>query len=123
MVNQVRSQARSCGGVAVAAAPALVWDARLEDAAQVQSSYQQQIRTMTHTGAGGSDGGQRITTAGFTWSAWGENVGWNYPNAAAMLQGWVNSPGHCLNLMEPAFTHLGWARVGAYDTMNLARPR
>jgi uncharacterized protein YkwD len=123
MVNQVRSQARMCGAVSFPAAPPLTWDARLEEAARVQSSYQLQINTMTHTGAGGSDGGQRITAAGFSWNAWGENVGWNYPNAAAMLQGWVDSPGHCHNLMEPIFTKLGWSRVGAYDTMNLARER
>ncbi len=123
MVNQVRSQPRSCGTQAFSAAPALVWDARLEEAARVQSSYQMQISTMTHTGAGGSDGGQRITAAGFMWNAWGENVGWNYPNATAMLQGWVNSPGHCHNLMDPTFTQLGWSRVGAYDTMDLARER
>jgi uncharacterized protein YkwD len=119
MVNQVRSQGRVCGS----AAPALVWDARLEEAARVQSSYQSQINTMTHTGAGGSDGGQRITAAGFIWNAWGENVGWNYPNATAMLQGWVNSPGHCRNIMDASFAQIGWSRVGSYDTMNLARER
>jgi uncharacterized protein YkwD len=123
MVNQVRGQARMCGTLSFPAAPPLTWDTRLEEAARVQSSYQLQINTMTHTGAGGSDGGQRITAAGFSWNAWGENVGWNYPTAAAMLQGWVDSPGHCHNLMEPIFTKLGWSRVGAYDTMNLARER
>lgn len=123
MVNQARSQARSCGATAFAAAPPLAWDARLEEAARVQSSYQDSISTMTHTGAGGSNAGQRMTAAGFIWGTWGENVGWNYPGATAMLQGWINSPGHCANIMEPAFTHIGWTRVGAYDTMVLGRPR
>lgn len=123
MVNQARSQARSCGATAFAAAPPLTWDARLDEAARVQSSYQDSISTMTHTGAGGSNAGQRMTAAGFIWGTWGENVGWNYPGATAMLQGWINSPGHCVNIMEPAFTHIGWTRVGAYDTMVLGRPR
>lgn len=123
MVNQARGQARSCGATAFAAAPPLTSDARLDEAARVQSSYQDSISTMTHTGAGGSNAGQRMTAAGFIWSTWGENVGWNYPGATAMLQGWINSPGHCANIMEPAFTHIGWTRVGAYDTMVLGRPR
>jgi uncharacterized protein YkwD len=89
----------------------------------MHSSYQSQINSMTHTGAGGSDGGQRIAAAGFSWSGWGENIGWSDPGAAAMLQGWVTSPGHCQNLMNPIFTHIGWSRVGAYDTMDLARQR
>jgi uncharacterized protein YkwD len=123
MVNQARSQARSCGGTAFAAAPPLVWDARMEDAARVQSTYQDRISTMTHTGDGGSNAGQRMAASGFNWSRWGENVGWNYPDASAMLVGWLNSPGHCTNIMNPEFTHIGWARVGTYDTMDLARPR
>ena len=78
---------------------------------------------MTHTGAGGSNAGQRMNAAGFNWNSWAENVGWNYPSANDMLQGWVNSPGHCANIMGPSFTHVGWSRVGTYDTMVLGRQR
>lgn len=123
MVNQARSESRVCGGITYPAVAPLVWDTRLEQAALAHSSYQQQIDTMTHTGSGGSSGGQRIAANGFKWSSWGENVGWNYQSAAAMLQGWLNSAGHCTNIMKPVFTHIGWARVGAYDTMDLANLR
>ena len=123
MVNLARSQRRTCGGTVYPAAPPLKWDARLEAAARGQSEYQSQIRTMTHDGAGGADMGERITTAGFPWRSVAENVGWNYPNASDMLQGWLASPGHCVNIMRPTLTHVGWARVDAYDTMDLARLR
>lgn len=99
----------------------MAWDSRLEEAARGHSAYQAQIGQLTHTGAGGSQAGQRITAAGFNWNYWGENVGWNYPNAASMMQGWLTSPGHCSQIMDPRFTHVGWARVSSYDTMNLAR--
>lgn len=121
LVNQARAQARSCGGTAFAAAPPIAWDNRLEEAARGHSAYQSQIRQLTHTGSGGSSAGERMTAAGFPWNYWGENIGWNYANATSMMQGWLNSPGHCSQIMSTGFTHVGWARVGAYDTMNLAR--
>ena len=120
-VNQARAQSRACGTTVFAAAQPLAWDTRLEDTARGHSAYQAQIGQLTHTGTGGSQAGQRITTAGFTWSYWGENIGWNYPNAASMLQGWLTSPAHCSQIMDSRFTHVGWANVSGYDTMNLGR--
>ena len=45
--------------------------------------------------------------------------------------GWMNSPGHCANLMNPGFTDIGVACVkggsgntyGTYWTMDLGTPR
>ncbi len=121
LVNQARGQARSCGGTSFAAAAPVVWDTRLEEAARGHSAYQSQVAQLTHNGANGSNAGQRLTAAGFAWNYWGENVGWNYPSPTAMLAGWLTSPGHCLQIMDSRFTHVGWARVGAYETMNLGR--
>ena len=121
LVNQARSQGRSCGGTALAAAASVAWDTRLEEAARSHSAYQSQVAQLTHTGANGSNAGQRITAAGFPWNYWGENVGWNYPSPTAMLAGWLTSPGHCSQIMDSRFTHVGWARVGAYETMVLGR--
>ena len=123
MINQSRGQARNCGVTAFPAVGPLAWDARIEEAARAHSAYQSQVNTLSHTGAGGSDVGQRLNAAGFAWTSWGENVGWNYPTAQAVFQGWLDSPGHCANLMNANFTMVGWARVGVYDTMDFAIPR
>ena len=45
-----------------------------------------------------------------------ENVGWNYPTAAAQFEGWQNSPGHDRNMLDPKITGAGIARAGAYVT-------
>jgi hypothetical protein len=44
----------------------------------------------------------------------GENVAWGYPSAAAAFQGWVNSPGHLANLLNPSFKSVGFGNVGVY---------
>ena len=123
LTNQARTQARQCGGVAYPSAPPLAWDTQIESAARVQSNYQSQIRTMTHSGPGGSTLADRVTSTGFAWRSIGENVAWNYSSASEALQGWLNSPGHCANIMNPRYTVVGWVTVDGYDTMDLARPR
>ena len=41
-----------------------------------------------------------------------ENVAYGYPSGAAVTQGWLDSPGHRANLLNPAFKLLG---VGAAE--------
>lgn len=55
-------------------------------------------------------------TNGLNYSWGGENIGWNngYADAdspVAIHEGFMNSPGHRANVLEPSFTHGG---VGAY---------
>ena len=42
-----------------------------------------------------------------------ENLGAGYSSPAAVFQGWVNSPGHNVNLLNESATHMG---VGFYQT-------
>ena len=37
----------------------------------------------------------------------GENIGLGSPTAADVVDGWLHSPGHCANMMEPSFEELG----------------
>lgn len=57
-------------------------------------------------------------------SSTGENVAMGYDTASAVMTGWMNSPGHRANILNPAFTQIaiGLATDGAgrrYWTMNL----
>ena len=58
---------------------------------------------------------------GLQYSWGGENIGWNngYSDAdspVAIHEGFMNSPGHRANVLEPSFTHGG---VGAYGADNV----
>lgn len=121
-VVDITNQRRADNGL-----PPLAIDATLNRVAQNHSAEQAARRTMSHTGADGSDAGQRISRAGYTWSAWGENVAVGYPDAASVMAGWMNSPGHRANILRGTFTEIGiglaYATNGApYWTMDLARP-
>ena len=45
-----------------------------------------------------------------------ENVGWNYPTAEALLDGWRHSPEHLRNLLDPKVRRMGLAARARYVT-------
>ncbi len=48
-----------------------------------------------------------------------QNCGWNYSDANAVTQGWMNSPGHRENLLSPTVSRFGLAfGPGPYWTFN-----
>jgi len=59
-----------------------------------------------HNGSDGSTPQQRITAAGYDWRVSGENVAAGYA-LADMVTAWLNSPGHCQNIMNPKFREIG----------------
>ena len=58
----------------------------------------------SHTGKNGSSPGQRLKAAGASFSSWGENIAKGYSTPQAAHKGWVNSPGHRSNMLNPSFT-------------------
>lgn len=94
-------------------------------AASGHSADQAARQQMSHIGSDGSDGGDRLTRAGFEWGAWGENVAVGQRTAAAVVDAWMGSSGHRANILSGSFTTIGvGAAVGAdgriYWTMLLA---
>ncbi len=50
---------------------------------------------------------ERVTLTGYRWRMTGENIAAGYPDPAAVVEGWLKSPGHCRNLMNPGYRDLG----------------
>lgn len=129
-VNAARASARSCGGSAYGAVPALSWNCKLEAAAAGHSADMASHNFFSHTGSDGLTVGARASAAGYTWSAVGENIAAGYADVERVMQGWLDSPGHCANIMSPNFTELGAASAreagsdyGIYWTQVFGRPR
>ncbi|WKU08737.1 CAP domain-containing protein [Micromonospora sp. HUAS LYJ1] len=117
LVNAERAKA-GCAAVTV--------NAKLTLAAQQHSQDQADHQTMTHTGSDGSNAGQRLDRAGYTWRTYGENVAWNQQTPAAVMQAWMNSSGHRANILNCAFTEIGVGVAtgnGPYWTQDFAAPR
>lgn len=130
LVNIVRAEARHCGTEFFPAATPVGWDDRLEAAAERHSNDMATHNFFSHTGSDGSSVAMRVDAADYAWSAVGENIAAGQRNVREAVDGWVTSPGHCRNLMNPAFESvaLTCSRDEASDyrdywTNVLARPR
>ena len=80
------------------------------------------VRTVREPGGGGPVGAGVSAVASAA-------AGWAF-RRLAVVQGWLNSPGHCANMMSPGFTEMGVAFVvdrkseaGIYWTQVLATPQ
>jgi uncharacterized protein YkwD len=60
-----------------------------------------------HTSLDGRSFVDRIRATDYSGSAAGENIASGFRTAQDTLQGWLKSPGHCVNLMDPDFDHMG----------------
>ena len=60
-----------------------------------------------HINPDGEDPGDRLSSAGYVASTWGENIAFGYPDAESVVAGWMQSDGHCANILRPNFTEIG----------------
>ncbi|ORX66439.1 SCP-domain-containing protein [Linderina pennispora] len=96
----------------------LAIDERLNTMAQKHSDYQNSVSQMTHDDSAGSLG-QRCSAVGITWTGVAENVAWNYPDVTAVMNGWIDSPGHFRNLIGD-YTLVGFGYNNGYATQDFA---
>lgn len=122
-VNAARTAGATCGGEWKAPVPTLRVDPLLVRAAQDHSEDMLARGVLSHTGADGSNPGQRIARTGYQAATWGENAAAGHTSVASVMAGWLGSAGHCANIMNPGVTEMGAGRAGNYWTMVFARPR
>ena len=113
LVNEARAKQRRCGRKKMNAAPALTLSPLLTKAAAVQAADQAAHNYMGHRASDGSEVGVRVTRTGYRWSSVGENVAAGQPDADTVVKAWLDSPGHCENIMGPQFREMGVAFVAA----------
>jgi uncharacterized protein YkwD len=130
LVNEARASSRYCGSTLYPAASPLKWNAQLFNAAAGHSSDMAGKNYFSHTGLDGSTFSQRITAAGYAWKTAGENIAAGQSSIQSAMNGWLQSPGHCANIMKASYVDVGvsCAQNSAstyklYWTMELAAPR
>jgi uncharacterized protein YkwD len=112
LVNQARAQGGNCGseGNFPASGP-LTWEPHLTCAARVHSRDMAVNDYFDHTNQQGNGPGWRLDQAGYVGGAWGENIAAGYGDPVAVVEGWLDSDGHCSNMLNPGFSLIG---VGFY---------
>ncbi len=101
--------------------PPLAGDPLLTTAAQEHSADMVARAFYAHTAPDGSRPWDRAAAAGSTRRTIGENIACGQRSPADVVEGWMNSPGHRANILNPGFTHIGigfagGGRAGTYWT-------
>ncbi len=108
-LNTARTQPRQCGGQAFAATTPLAWNAVLASAAESNSRAMANGNYFDHKDRDGRTPGDRAELAGYNFQQIGENIAAGQDTVRKVVDGWLASPGHCANLMNPQFRELGAA--------------
>jgi uncharacterized protein YkwD len=115
LVNEVREAGASCGSRSYGPTEALTMNGGLRCAARVQSADMFERGFFDHVNPDGETPGDRIAQVGFDFSLAGENIAAGQQTPEEVMAGWMASQGHCENIMEPGFTHIG---VGLHVATN-----
>ena len=128
--NAYRASGAVCGGVYYPPVAALTWNAKLEQAALGHSTDMANNNYFSHTSLDGKLPWDRMAAAGYASGNAGENIAAGYGGIRQVMQGWMDSPGHCTGVMSSSYRDVG---VGCkinptsdykdYWTMKLASPR
>ena len=94
----------------------LSMDDRLMRTAATQSAAMAARDSMDHAVIGRLDG--RIEAEGYRWSTIAENIGKIYATYPRAMAGWIASPHHRANLLNPAMTEIGFAGAHAKKGRN-----
>jgi uncharacterized protein YkwD len=130
LVNAARSKPRRCGTVMFPTAPPLSLSPALNKAALAHAQDMARHDHFEHRGTDGSSPADRASRAGYRWRQVAENIASGAPDARSVVDGWLDSPGHCVNLMSAQYREMGIAyalspksRARIYWAQTFATPR
>lgn len=111
LVNAARGESRRCGRRRLDAVPPVTLSRALTEAAQQHADDMAGPAAFDHRGSDGSEPPERVTRTGYRWRATGENIAAGQASADEVVAAWLDSPGHCRNIMGPQFTEMGVAHA------------
>jgi uncharacterized protein YkwD len=128
LVNLARARGRICGRERFPASNPLALSQPLLSAAAAHARDMARYGYFEHRARNGSEPKDRVRRAGYRPKLTGENIAFGPETAEEVVAGWLASPGHCANLMDPRFRDMGVAVAKArqpghyYWVQDLAAP-
>ena len=107
LVNEARRHPRRCGRERFAAAPPLGVSRKLNEAATDHARDMAKQKFFEHRGSDGSQPRDRVARTGYKSRLTGENIALGPESAEEVVAGWLDSPGHCANIMDSRFREIG----------------
>jgi uncharacterized protein YkwD len=125
----------AAGTISTAAKQPLAFSPNLIQSGQLHSQWMLDTDTFSHTGSGGTDPGDRMANAGYSFTGgwgWGENIAWQGTTGAInvystlgqieknlFVDSGIEGRGHRLDLMNPSFREVGvGVRTGSFTGYN-----
>jgi uncharacterized protein YkwD len=123
LINSYRSTGCNCGTVKMPAVAKLIWNDKLGVSANKHTTDMASNNYFSHTSKDGRTMSDRIKAEGYSGSTLGENIAMGQTSEKQVIESWINSPGHCANIMNGSFTDVGFARSQNYWTQNFGRSK
>jgi uncharacterized protein YkwD len=121
ITNSERAQ-HGCGPLTI--------NAKLARASQRHSADMVARRFFDHTNPDGKGPGDRLAAVGYSSGGWGENIAAGQQTPAAVMNTWMNSPGHRASILNCGYHAIGigvafgsGTQYGTYWTQNFGSDR
>ena len=129
LVNEVRARGTRCGARSFQPAPPVKFSGTLASVAFGHAADMARHNYFEHEDLQGRSPAERVRAVGYKEKLVGENIAYGPKSAEEVVQGWLSSPGHCENIMDPRFAEMGIAyapghasKRGLYWVQLLADP-
>ncbi|MDB6013201.1 MAG: hypothetical protein JWL65_5451 [Gammaproteobacteria bacterium] len=129
LVNDVRARGVHCGDELFGPAPPVTLSGTLAGVALGHASDMAEKNYFEHVDPAGQSPADRVRAVGYSEKLVGENIAFGPKSVDEVVRGWLDSPGHCENIMDPRFAEMGLglaagrAKRGLYWVQVLAEPR
>jgi uncharacterized protein YkwD len=130
LVNEVRARGARCGERSFGPAPPMTLSGTLAGVAFGHAADMAEHNYFEHEDLTGRSPADRVRAVGYREKLVGENIAYGPKSAEEVVQGWLDSTGHCENIMDPRFAEMGIAfaaghsaKRGLYWVQLLAAPR
>jgi uncharacterized protein YkwD len=109
LVNEVRARGARCGERSFGPAPPVKLSGTLGGVAFGHAADMAKHNYFEHEDRTGRSPADRVRAVGYQEKLVGENIAYGPKSADEVVQGWLDSPGHCENIMDPRFAEMGIA--------------
>jgi len=130
LVNEARARGAQCGAQSFGPAPPLSLSGTLAGVALGHATDMAVHDYFEHQDLSGESPADRVRAAGYPEKLVGENIAYGPQSVEEVVKGWLASPGHCENIMDPRFAQMGIglapgraSRRGLFWVQLLAEPR
>lgn len=120
LVNEIRVKGCDCGTETMYPTAPVKWSNTLAEAAYTHSADMNTNNFFDHQGSDGMYVNTRVERKGYSWAMVGENLARGQETEEEVVNSWLQSPKHCVNMLNSNFKEMGAARSGNYWTQVLA---